>query len=252
MDISSILNDKPDGSAGFTTVPTDVTDDSGSGNNNDPLSDLNFDGDEDGKLKFNINDTIDTSDNSSVGDYNSPEEPKPEHKPFVRPTPKAQTDNNPADFVITDPAKMDFVKTYTKEYDDLVASATHAVELILASIDKTVQDHSNDIDIPEEAMPFLTDKPKDNKVQKFDEAQEIVRTVMEKASNAKTQSEQAAMEAAKIYDDIQQFKRDTEDEIASIRNRDEFGRPKTDLSGTGATVNPAPAGTGELPTISKM
>ena len=47
---------------------------------------------------------------------------------------------------------------------------------------------------------------------------------MQKAEDSKTQSEQAAREAAKIYDDIQKFKNDTEEEIDSIKSRDEFGR----------------------------
>ena len=115
-----------------------------------------------------------------------------------------------------------------------MASATHAVEAILDSIDNTVREHSNDIDIPEEAISFLDDKPKNNKVSKFDEAQSIVRTIMGKASDAKKQGEQAAMEASRIYDNIQQFKKDTKDEIASIRNRDEFGRPKDPALTVGA------------------
>lgn len=138
------------------------------------------------------------------------------------------------DFDVTDPAKMDFIKTYTKEYDSLVDETTKAVKLILASIDKTVHDHTSDIDIPVEAIKFLSDKPKDNKVQKFDEAQKIVNLIMQKATQAKQQSEQAAMEASRIYDSIQQFKKDTNDEIAAIKNRDEFGRPIHDNASNGA------------------
>ena len=55
---------------------------------------------------------------------------------------------------------------------------------------------------------------------------EYIDIIMDKASEAKKQGEEAAMEASRVYDSIQQFKKDTQAEIASIRNRDEFGRPK--------------------------
>lgn len=228
MDNPTVSNDNDSPVSGINTIPTDITDDAGSGNDLDPLAHFTI-GDNGEKLEFNTNDTISTSDHSTVGDYAEVKEPEPEEDeeedaPAEEPQ-IAEVDHS-SDFAITDPAKMDFVKTYTKEFDDLVASATHAVEAILDSIDNTVREHSNDIDIPEEAISFLDDKPKNNKVSKFDEAQSIVRTIMGKASDAKKQGEQAAMEASRIYDNIQQFKKDTKDEIASIRNRDEFGRPK--------------------------
>ena len=225
MDIPANINDDT-ATSGISAIPTDITNDGGSGNQLDPLAGFTL-GDNGEKLEFNANETISTSDSSSVGDYSEIKEAPTPLTPPVEPTPVMPQETAPQpDEAITDPAKMDFVRTYTKEYDDLVASATHAVESILNSIDKTMREHTNDIVIPEEALPFLDNKPKDNKVTKFDEAQSIVRTIMGKASTAKKEGEQAAMEASQIYDGIQQFKRDTKAEIASIRNRDEFGHPK--------------------------
>ena len=207
---------------GISTVPTDITNDTGSGNQLDPLAGFTI-GENGEKLEFNANSTISTSDSSSVGDYSEikqPEQPAPEPaKVEIAPEKKPK-------LVISDPAKMDFVKTYTKEYDDVVASATHAVESILNSIDKTVREHTNEITIPEEAASFLEEKIEGGKVSKFDDAQSIVHKIMNKASQAKREGEQAAAEAARIYDGIQQFKKQTRAEIASIRNRDEFGQPK--------------------------
>lgn len=174
------------------------------------------------KFQFDPNNTISTSDNSSVGDFAKME---------VENTTTNPMNDNALASVSNDtkkgmsPAKMDFVMTYTKEYDDLVAAALHAVELILTSIDKTVTEHKDDITIPEEAVNFLDQKPENNRVSKFDEAQQIVKTVMGKATEAKASGEQAAKEASQIYDNIQRFKKDTRDDIASIRNRDEFGQP---------------------------
>lgn len=225
MDISDITNDNKNApSSGQAPAQSDgasggqkTAGQSGGFRFPDPLAD--FTADDGKKFKFNTNKTIDTSDDSIVGDFNAIKSITPvteDGLPVV-------DDDRPE---IISPAKMDFIKTYTKEYDDLVAATTHAVELILASIDKTVEDHSNDIKIPEEALPFIAEKPKDNKVPKFDDAQEIVRSIMQQATSAKVQSENAAREASKIYDNIQQFKRDTSTQIEDIRNRDEFGHPK--------------------------
>ena len=92
-----------------------------------------------------------------------------------------------------------------------------------------MKNHTDDIAIPESANEFIDQAPAGGRVPKFDDAQNIVRTVMEKANTAKSQSEEAAREAAKIYDDIQQFKRDTEDEVESIKARDEFGRTESNM-----------------------
>ena len=235
MDISSMLG-KNNGSKDAKAISVDEVNDDGG--QFEALGDYNVDG-QGHRLEFNPNETINTSDNAVVGDYNVVKPQYTDPEPIVTPS---QPEANPAptDDEAIDPAKMDFIKTYTREYDDTVASATHAVELILSAIDKTVHDHTNNIDIPEEALPFIDDKPKDNKVSKFDDAQQIVRTIMGRASEAKSQGEQAAMEASKIYDGIQQFKRDTKEEIASIRERDEFGRIHRE---------PAPAVSSALPKL---
>lgn len=264
MDIPAI-NDKDDN--GQVTVPVSnggsnddqATNDQlstlgnltiGSGGSLDPLAD--FTGDDGKKFEFSTNKTIDTSDDSIVGNFNAIKQISNISEDGL---PDVEADKTG----IISPAKMDFIKTYTKEYDDLVAATIHAVELILKSIDKTVEDHSNDIKIPEEALPFINEKPKDNKVPKFDDAQEIVRDIMQQATSAKSQSENAAREASKIYDNIQQFKRDTNTQIEDIRNRDEFGHPKRrrgksavrpiadNVSGDGGTASSA---TTELPKIS--
>ena len=132
-------------------------------------------------------------------------------------------------FNVTDPVKLDFIKTYTSEYDATVTRALAAVQSLLKSIDDTVKNHTDDIAIPESANEFIDQAPAGGRVPKFDDAQNIVRAVMEKANTAKSQSEEAAREAAKIYDDIQQFKRDTEDEVESIKARDEFGRTESSM-----------------------
>lgn len=183
---------------------------------------IGVDPDSGNQIGFNVNETINTNDNSAVGDFTAIEQPaiEPEPQSAVEVAPSAPVMQPPE---VIDPDKMDFIKTYTKEYDDVVAESTNAVELVLASIDKTVKDHSGFIDIPAEAVAFLDNKPEGSKVSKFDDAQEIVRTIMSKASDAKSQAESAAQEASKIYDDIQQFKKDTNQQIAEIRSRDEFG-----------------------------
>lgn len=174
------------------------------------------------------NETINTSDKSKVGNFS---EIQDEPEPAPAPAPVAATSTNPMDptFNVTDPVKLDFIKTYTSEYDATVTRALAAVQSLLKSIDDTVKNHTDDIAIPESANEFIDQAPAGGRVPKFDDAQNIVRTVMERANTAKSQSEEAAREAAKIYDDIQQFKRDTEDEVESIKARDEFGRTESNM-----------------------
>lgn len=167
------------------------------------------------KIEFAGNDTISANDNSTIGGYLSYQD-----------RPNENYDDTLPEYRVVDPEKMDFIKTYTKEFDDLVDQTTHAVGLILDSIDKTVKEHLDDITIPEEANPFLVEKLEDGRVTKFDDAQQIVRLIMSKAIEAKSSSEQAAIEASRVYDNIQQFKKDTNDQITDIYSRDEFGRPK--------------------------
>ncbi len=174
------------------------------------------------------NETINTSDKSKVGNFS---EIQDEPEPAPAPAPVVAASTNPMDptFNVTDPVKLDFIKTYTSEYDATVTRALAAVQSLLKSIDDTVKNHTDDIAIPESANEFIDQAPAGGRVPKFDDAQNIVRAVMEKANTAKSQSEEAAREAAKIYDDIQQFKRDTEDEVESIKARDEFGRTESNM-----------------------
>lgn len=174
------------------------------------------------------NETINTSDKSKVGNFS---EIQDEPEPAPAPAPVVAASTNPMDptFNVTDPVKLDFIKTYTSEYDATVTRALAAVQSLLKSIDDTVKNHTDDIAIPESANEFIDQAPAGGRVPKFDDAQNIVRAVMERANTAKSQSEEAAREAAKIYDDIQQFKRDTEDEVESIKARDEFGRTESNM-----------------------
>ncbi len=180
------------------------------------------------------NDTINTSDKSKVGNFSEIQDDPVVPSPTVSTTTSVASPiqtSNPMDptFNVTDPVKLDFIKTYTSEYDATVTRALAAVQSLLKSIDDTVKNHTDDIAIPESANEFIDQAPAGGRVPKFDDAQNIVRAVMEKANTAKSQSEEAAREAAKIYDDIQQFKRDTEDEVESIKARDEFGRTESNM-----------------------
>lgn len=174
------------------------------------------------------NETINTSDKSKVGNFSEIQD-EPEPAPAPAPVVAASTTPMDPTFNVTDPVKLDFIKTYTSEYDATVTRALAAVQSLLKSIDDTVKNHTDDIAIPESANEFIDQAPAGGRVPKFDDAQNIVRAVMEKANTAKSQSEEAAREAAKIYDDIQQFKRDTEDEVESIKARDEFGRTESNM-----------------------
>lgn len=254
------------------------TDDSSKGSSNlDPLASLDLDSftlPTDGSEELVTNDTISTSDKSNVGDFKSIEDDTPEPEPTPTPEPETEAPEpspevDPNDLIndptynITDPTKMDFIKTYTSEYDAVVERALNAVQAVLNAIDDTVRNHTDDIVIDESANEFLDTTPVGGRVQKFDEAQEIVRTIMQKGEDAKSQSEQAAREAAKIYDDIQKFKHDTQDEVDSIKSRDEFGRVEGGVNqkygainqymspvATSATVTPpSNAGNGAMPVV---
>ncbi|MDR0956963.1 MAG: hypothetical protein LBM09_00050 [Candidatus Nomurabacteria bacterium] len=191
------------------------------------------------------NETITTNDNSTVGsEQQLPPPPAPEpdfsfisplSAPIVMP-PKEESVNEPEQtseteqvFGTTTPSvpitplseiddaeKLDFIKTYTKEFDDTLQRSTEAAQKILDSIDVVIREHSSDIVIPDEANEFINQPPADGKVQKFDEARAIVNQIMARAEQAKQQSEQAAAEASQIYDDVQKFKNDTKEEIARL------------------------------------
>jgi hypothetical protein len=193
------------------------------------------------------NQTIDTNDRSKVGDLKDLEKPKRESinadvANFLGvptpPQPEKSADDEPAapatepDLATElpapvsmpepeDPEKTAFIKTYTQEFDDALRRATDAAQKILDAIDTAVHEHSSDIAIPEEAGEFMDQKLEDGKVQKFEDARAIVREVMTRAAEAKEQSAQAAAEAAKVYDEVQQFKKETKEQIAELVAEDE-------------------------------
>jgi hypothetical protein len=111
---------------------------------------------------------------------------------------------------------MAFIKTYTEEFDEALRRATDAAESILNAIDKAVHEHSPNITVPDAADEFLAKKPPNNKVEKFEDAREVVNEVLSRASDAKAQAAKAAEEAARIYDEVQAFKRETEEKIATL------------------------------------
>jgi hypothetical protein len=117
---------------------------------------------------------------------------------------------------VEDPEKIAFIKTYTEEFDDALKRATGAADDILDAIDRAVHEHSPDIIVPEAAEEFLAKKPANNKVEKFEDAREIVREVLDRAADAKAQSAKAAEEAARIYDEVQAFKQQTKNQIAEL------------------------------------
>ena len=191
------------------------------------------------------NDTVSTNDQSAVGEFKPTPPPDfsqqfavpdpiampaPTPRPEIQPVaeqPEVNADPPavpeppimPPPVVVEepeDPDKITFIKTYTKEFDDELHRATDSAEQILSAIDSAVREHSPGIEIPEGANEFIEDPPKDGKVERFEDARTIVRAVMERASQAKEQSVQAAAEAAKVYDEVQQFKKETEEQIAEL------------------------------------
>jgi hypothetical protein len=116
-----------------------------------------------------------------------------------------------------DPAKINFIKTYTEKHDDLVRRATDAADKVLDSIDTAINEHTDDIAIPAEAREFIGDDQAPDKVERFDDAREIVRKIMEAAQAAKEESTRAAEEANHIYDEVQQFKQQIRDQIGELR-----------------------------------
>lgn len=182
------------------------------------------------------NKTLDTNDKSVVGDLahkDVPDTPSPnlgEFQPIINQTPDSTeplaqqppvADVTPTSLAmpeIIDPDKEKFIKTYTEEFDLVIVHATDVVDKILAAIDSTVREHLPNIAIPREIDEFVDTPPSDYKVEKFDDAQDIVKAVMAKANEAKQQSAAAANEAAKVYDGVQQFKQQTREEIKTLTN----------------------------------
>ncbi|MCL2173733.1 hypothetical protein FWH58_00295 [Candidatus Saccharibacteria bacterium] len=117
---------------------------------------------------------------------------------------------------VDDPDKVAFVKTYTEEFDEALRRATEAARSILEAIDKAVHEHSPSITVPNVADEFLIKKPPDGKVERFEDAREIVNEVLARAADAKAESARAAAEAARIYDEVQAFKQETEAKIVAL------------------------------------
>jgi hypothetical protein len=185
------------------------------------------------------NETITTNDWSRVGEVkqNEPEPPQtpalleePEEEsaeiaPEIVPEPAPTSDPEVPPFAselkfklpgVDDPEKIAFIKTYTEEFDEALKRATDAAQAILDAIDKAVHEHSPDITVPEAAEEFLAKKPASNKVEKFEDAREIVHEVLARAADAKAESAKAATEAARIYDEVQTFKKETKDKITEL------------------------------------
>lgn len=115
-----------------------------------------------------------------------------------------------------DPEKVDFIKTYTAEYDDTLLRAATAINKILDSVDQAMHEKLAAIVIPEETNEFLEKAPTEGKVHSFEDVRDIVKVVMDHAVEAKEQSKAAATEAGRIYDEIQQFKKETKEQIDSL------------------------------------
>jgi hypothetical protein len=177
------------------------------------------------------NETITTNDWSKVGDVRPDEMPtmvvpespalgealEPEIVPEIVPeAPPFASELKYKLPGVDDPEKIAFIKTYTEEFDEALKRATGAAESILDAIDKAVHEHSPSITVPDAADEFLAKKPADNKVEKFEDAREIVREVLARAADAKAESAKAAEEAARIYDEVQAFKKETKDQIAAL------------------------------------
>ena len=190
------------------------------------------------------NDTITTNDWSKVGEVKPPEEevvPEPlilptEEKPeetIEEPVPEIVPFASELRFAapgVDDPEKIAFIKTYTQEFDDALKRATDAAQRILDAIDKAIHEHSPDITVPEEAEEFLSKKPSDNKVEKFEDAREIVREVLDRAADAKAESAKAAEEAARIYDEVQTFKKETKEKIVELTTESQQTPPAAPLA----------------------
>lgn len=172
------------------------------------------------------NETVKTNDLSVVGEVKPFEEKlEPSLEPFIpeidSPQIPAVEENaspepSPAIVESDSPEKIDFIKTYTAEYDDTLNRATETIKKVLGSVDNSIHEKLPDISIPEEANEFLKKPPIDNKVEKFEEVREIVHAIMDRAVEAKQQSQAAATEAARIYDEVQAFKKETEQKITEL------------------------------------
>ncbi len=218
VDVNSLLGDDANG-----TAPTSTDDNAAA--TGDDQSVASFD-----PLDVIVpNETITTNDSTVVGEAKElePEEdsseptvepfiPEPAVQPEIPSAPEMVVAPEPVPAPIEDTEKTDFIKTYTAEYDEALSRATDSIQKMLDSVDKSIHEKLPDISIPEEANEFLKKPPTDNKVEKFEDVRELVREVMERANEAKQQSEAAAAEASQIYDEVQAFKHDTKQQIANL------------------------------------
>lgn len=123
--------------------------------------------------------------------------------------------------VVDDPAKLDFIKTYSAEYDETLSRAADVIGKILDCVDESMRDKLSIIRIPEEASEFLEESPEEGQVHSFEEVRIIVKTIMDCAVEAKKRSKEAATEAGQIYDEVQIFKKETKDQIAELAKDDQ-------------------------------
>lgn len=236
MDISGMFNETgPDANAGEATdMTTDVTATTSSSPVVDVNSLLGDDNDSDGSATTTSqmndivpNETVTTNDSSVVGEVKESEPEDLDQGPTVEPfipepvsevEPPLEAETIPTSGLLPseDPEKTDFIKTYTAEYDESLARATDAIQKMLDSVDKSIHDKLPDISIPQEALEFLKKPPAESKVEKFEDVRELVKEIMDRANEAKQQSEAAATEASRIYDEVQAFKRDTKQQIAEL------------------------------------
>ncbi|HMQ09044.1 MAG TPA: hypothetical protein PKC31_00400 [Candidatus Nanoperiomorbaceae bacterium] len=222
VDVNSLLGDDASGTASASTDDSAATP-------SDDQSTVSLD-----PLDVIVpNETITTNDSTVVGEAKEAGQPEDSSEPTVEPfipepavqpeitsVPEAVVAPGPAPAPVEDVEKTDFIKTYTAEYDEALSRATDSIEKMLDSVDKSIHEKLPDITIPEEASEFLKKPPTDNKVEKFEDVRELVREVMERANEAKQQSEAAAAEASQIYDEVQAFKRDTKQQIATLTGDD--------------------------------
>jgi hypothetical protein len=201
----------------------------------DPLASVPADdaATDDAAVKYDIpgeeivpNDTVTTNDDSDVGEFKAIVPPAPViEMPLPEPEPIMPVDPQPLVPPVMlpqpeDPAKVAFIKTYTKEFDDALARAIDAIQKTLDSIDSAVREHTADIVISDEANEFLAKAPSGGKVQRFEDAREVIREIIEKATEIKGEAAQAAEEAAKVYDEVQEFKRETKEQIAALESEE--------------------------------
>ncbi|MFZ2560499.1 MAG: hypothetical protein WAW91_02625 [Candidatus Nanoperiomorbaceae bacterium] len=207
----------------------------------DPLAGMALDGSQSSTTPGESivpNKTLDTNDESIVGDIaskinnlNNPDpitalrnlvspsstkEPEPKPDPSIAPASSVASPAGITEPEIIDPDKENFIKTYTEEFDLTLVRATEAVSQVLVEVDNTIRERLPNITIPREIDEFIDNPPTNHQVEKFDDAQDIVKAIMAKANEAKEQSEAAATEAAKVYDEVQSFKQQTRAEIATL------------------------------------